>query len=102
MPEQIPQSPLPPIEDETLISRSTAFLVASIHDEVLMMDVERDCYYGLDDIGSDIWRRLESPCRFGAIADGLAADYDADRAVIAEDVRRLLTDMAAHGVVTLA
>ena len=85
-----------------MISRGTAFLVASVHDEVLMMDIERDCYYGLDDIGSDIWRRLESPCRFGAIVDGLTADYDADRAVIAEDLRGLLTVMAARGVVTLA
>jgi hypothetical protein len=102
MPERIRNTPLPPIGDGTLISRSTALLVASVHDEILMMDVERDCYYGLDDIGGDIWRRLELPCRFGAIIDGLAADYDADRAVIAEDLRRLLTEMAARGVVTLA
>lgn len=101
MAERSPKIPLPLIEDGTLISRSPALLVASVHDEVLMMDVERDCYYGLDDIGSDIWRRLESPCRFGAMIDALAADYDADRAVIAEDLRGLLTEMAACGVVTL-
>jgi hypothetical protein len=29
----------------------------------------------------------------------LVADYDADRSVIADDVRKLLLDMAAHDVV---
>jgi hypothetical protein len=45
---------------------------------------------------------LEAPCTFGALVDGLTADYDADRTVIANDVRNLLSEMAAHNVVTLA
>lgn len=102
MPEHIPETPLPPIDDGTLISRSTELLVAPVRDELLMMDIDRDCYYGLDDIGSDIWRRLESPCRFGALIDGLAADYAAEHAVIAADLRPLLADMAARGMVSLA
>jgi hypothetical protein len=63
-----------------------------------MMTVDTGYYYGLDDIGSEIWQRLETPRKFSELVDSLVADYDADRAVIAEDVRMLLTDMAAHGV----
>jgi hypothetical protein len=90
-----------PIDSQTLISRSTGLLVAPVHDETVMMAIESGNYYGLDDIGSEIWRRLESPSTFAALVDGLAADYDADRAVIAEDVRKLLAVMAEHHVVTL-
>jgi len=90
-----------PISDDTLITRSTGLLAAAVHDETVMMDVESGCYYGLDDIGSVIWQRLEAPCQFGKLVDGLVADYDADRAVIAEDVRKLLSIMAEHRVVTL-
>jgi len=89
------------ISDDTLITRNTGLLAAAVHDETVMMDIESGRYYGLDDIGSVIWRRLEAPCRFVKLIDGLVADYEADRAVIAGDVRKLLSIMAENKVVTL-
>ena len=96
-----PVSPVP-INTQTEISRNQSLLVAQVGDEIVMMDVESGHYYGLDDIGSDIWRRLESPSSFADLIVGLSADYDAEPAIIAEDVRLLITKMAAQGVVTLA
>jgi hypothetical protein len=90
------------IDEQTTISRSNSLLVAGVRDETVMMDTESGHYYGLDDIGSEIWRRLEKPATFGALVDSLAADYDADRAAIAADVRALLAQMARHDVVTLS
>jgi len=89
------------ISDDTLITRNTGLLAAAVQDETVMMDIESGRYYGLDDIGSAIWQRLEAPCRFGTLIDGLVAEYDADRAVIAGDVRKLLSIMAEHKVVVL-
>jgi coenzyme PQQ synthesis protein D (PqqD) len=89
------------ISDDTLITRNTGLLAAAVQDETVMMDIESGRYYGLDDIGSVIWRRLEAPCRFGTLVDSLVADYEADRAVIAGDVRKLLSIMAENKVVTL-
>ena len=90
------------ISDDTLITRNTGLLATAVQDETVMMDIESGRYYGLDDIGSAIWQRLEAPCRFGTLIDGLVAEYDADRAVIAGDVRKLLSIMAEHKVVTLS
>lgn len=90
------------IDDQTLVSRTSTLLVAPVHDETVMMDIEKGHYYGLDDIGSEIWRRLEAPRRFGELVDSLVADFEADRAVIAQDVRAFLSIMAEHKVVTLA
>jgi hypothetical protein len=100
----MPEAPLPPvpINDQTLISRSDSLLVAGVQDETVMMDIQSGHYYGLDDIGSDIWKRLETPCRFGDLVDALIADYDADRLVIARDVAQLVTLMASNKVVTLS
>jgi hypothetical protein len=91
----------PPIGETTLIHRTNTVLTAAVGKEIVMMDIDSGRYLGLDDIGSVIWQRLETPCTFGALVDGLVAEYDADRAVIAEDVRKLLADMAAHKVVAL-
>jgi hypothetical protein len=90
----------PELTEQTTIHRNPKLMTASVHDETVMMDIDGGQYYGLDDIGTVIWQRLESPQSFGALVDGLASEYEADRAVIAADVARLLTLMAERKVVT--
>jgi hypothetical protein len=85
----------------TLISRSPSVLTAEVDGEIVMMSIEQGRYFGLDDIGSDIWKRIEPPCSFAALVDALAADYEADRATIAADVQALLDRMADQDVVKL-
>jgi len=89
------------IADATVISRSPSVLTAEVDGEIVMMSIEQGRYFGLDDIGSDIWKRLEPPCSFADLIDKLVAVYDADRARIAADVRALLGRMAAQDVVKL-
>jgi Coenzyme PQQ synthesis protein D (PqqD) len=89
------------IGDATVISRSPSVLTAAVDNEIVMMSIEQGRYYGLDDIGSDIWRRIEPPCSFAQLIDGLVADYDADRATIAADVEIMLGRMAEQDVVRL-
>jgi hypothetical protein len=86
----------------TLISRSPSVLTAEVDGEIVMMSIERGRYFGLDDIGSDIWKRIEPPCSFASLIDALAADYEADRATIAADVQTLLGRMVEQDVVRLA
>ena len=90
------------IADKTMISRSPSVLVAEVDGEIVMMSIEKGRYYGLDDIGSDIWKRIEQPCSFAALIEGLAADYDADRGTIKADVTAMLTQMVEQDVVRLA
>ena len=90
------------IADTTVISRSPSVLTAEVDGEIVMMSIEQGRYFGLDDIGSDIWKRIEQPCSFASLIDRLAADYDADRATIAADIHALLGRMAAQDVVKFA
>jgi hypothetical protein len=92
----------PAVGNATVISRSPSVLTAEVDGEVVMMSIEQGRYYGLDDIGTDIWKRLDTPCSFAELIDRLAVDYDADRATIASDVRDLLGRMAGQDVVRLA
>ncbi len=84
-----------------MIARCASLLTAEVDGEIVMVNVEHGQYYGLDDIGSDIWERIEPACSFAALTDSLSADYEADRETIAADVRALLERMAAQEVVRL-
>ena len=90
------------IGDAIMISRSPSVVTAEVDGEIVMMSIEQGRYFGLDDIGSDIWKRIEPPCSFATLVDGLAADYEADRATIAADVQSLLGRMVEQDVVRLA
>jgi hypothetical protein len=101
MSDQNSSQPTGTIADATIISRSPSILTAEVNGEVAMMSIELGCYFGLDYIGSDIWKGIEPPCSFSTLIDSLAADYEADRAIIVIDVQRLLSNMAKHDVVRL-
>lgn len=102
MPKMYAGKPAAAIADTTLLSRSPTVITAQVLGEIVMMSIERSSYFALDDIGSDIWRRIESPCAFADLVDRLATDYDADRATIAADVKALLDRMVECDVVRLA
>ena len=90
------------IGDATMISRSPSVVTAEVDGEIVMMSIEQGRYFGLDDIGSEIWKRIEPPCSFATLIDGLDAEYEADRATIAADVQSLLGRMVEQDVVRLA
>ena len=102
MPDQNSPPPSAAIADATVISRSPSVVTAEVDGEIVMMSIEQGRYFGLDDIGSDIWKRIEPPCSFATLVDGLAADYEADRATIAADVQILLGRLVEQDVVRLA
>lgn len=99
--ERIGDRAAPAVEAPTLVTRSPSVVATAEGDTTLMMHLDHGRYFTLDAIGGEVWRRIETPCTFGALVDGLAADYDAQRPEIARDVAGLLGTMAAAGVVTL-
>lgn len=83
---------------DSILCRSTGPLSAEVDGEVVLMSIDQGNYYGLNDIGSDIWRRLEQPVRVADLVAGLAADYAGDPAVIEHDVVELLAKLLDNGL----
>jgi len=89
----------PAIHAATRIRRGSGVVTAEVDGEVVMMSVEQGLYYGLDDIGSDIWRRLEQPVEVGVLLDALSESYDADRSTIERDTLKLLDQLLQQRVI---
>lgn len=84
------------------LRRVPGLLAADVDGEVVMMDVEKGVYYGLDAIGSDVWKRLEAPISAAELAAELAKDYDADVATIEADVLALFNRLVEQGLAEVA
>jgi len=90
------------ITEATIVSRSRSVLASELHGETVMMNIANGGYFGLDDVGSEVWRRIEPPCTFATLVEQLAADYGESTAVVASDVRLLLARMSEKDAVILA
>ena len=76
-------------------------IAATVDREVVILSVQRGSYYGLDDIGSEIWQGMEKPVSVDSLCAKLAAKYDADHEIIARDVMTLLEKLAGEGLITV-
>jgi hypothetical protein len=92
----------PRIVDATVVARDPSVPTVPLDDGILMMSIGQGRYFSLDEIGREIWQRIEEPCRLDDLLDRLGENYDAPREVIANDVRAWIGRLAAAELIRLS
>jgi Coenzyme PQQ synthesis protein D (PqqD) len=82
--------------------RAPRVLAACVEDEVVALDVERGVCFGLDGVGSRIWRLLEAPNTARSLCEVLVGIYEVDPETCEREVLGLLQDLADEGLVVEA
>lgn len=67
------------LELQMRVRRNTDVLDTEIDDRTVMMDIERDSYFGLNQTGTRIWALLAEPMVIGDLCDRLAVEFDVPR-----------------------
>lgn len=88
-----------PIATDTVFTQAVGLMSNQVENEVVMMHFDRGQYFGLDEIGADIWNRLAQPMAVADLCAGLVADYEVDLETCQTDVFDLLAHMEAEGLV---
>lgn len=69
--------------------------------EVVILDLNAGVYYGLDPVGARVWELLQQPKKVSDIAAAIVAEYEVDPAQCEHDIRTLLEELAAKGLITV-
>ncbi|MFW6352516.1 MAG: lasso peptide biosynthesis PqqD family chaperone [Bacteroidota bacterium] len=77
----------------SIIQRKTELLCSKMDEEVVMMNIDKGEYYGLDEIGSRIWQILEKPVHFNDIIQTLTDEYDVEETTCRDDVTAFLKEL---------
>lgn len=94
--------PTPPKLDSSMRVRHAAVVLsAEVAGTLVFMSVEKGCYLGLDEIGTDVWNRLKETTCIADLVISLVDEYDADSTTIEREVLDLLNRMAAHGLLEI-
>lgn len=76
-------------------------IAAEVDGEVVMLSERAGAYFGLDDIGSEIWKLIAQPRRVSDLCHLLAQYYDADGETLTRDVTSFLDELLARRLVRL-
>lgn len=89
------------LDRTTRVRRTTEVLATEVDGEMVMMDIDKGLYFGLDPVGTAVWKRLDEPTTAAELVDGLVLEYDADAATIERDVLALLTSLTEQGLLEI-
>lgn len=90
------------IDRSSVVACRPDVLSTVVDDETVLLDVESGKYFGLDAVGSDIWRGLKNPVKVEDLLATLVREYEGDRVVIEKDAMDLIDRLAASGLVRIA
>ena len=87
---------------ETMIARSDTALSTEVDGEAVLIGIETGRYYGLDAIGTAIWKGIEQPCRLDALCARLIEDFEGDPAVIEQETRTFVAQLVERDLARAA
>jgi hypothetical protein len=92
-------------DDNIMTKRASAppaVLLRELDGESVLLNLDSERYYGLDEVGTRIWKAVTSSGTIGAAYEALAAEYDVTPDLLAADMRALLKDLVAHGLLAVS
>ena len=76
---------------------STAF-----GDEVIILGLDDNMYFGLSDTGARVWELVQSPRTVAEILDTIVSEYDVDHQRARADLDALLGDLLSRGLIAVS
>jgi Coenzyme PQQ synthesis protein D (PqqD) len=83
----------------TVVKRSNGFVEAEIDNEVVALSIEQGTCYGLNRVGSRIWKLLATPAQIGDVCATLLFEYNVDPNTCERQVLDLLEELRAEGLI---
>jgi len=69
--------------------------------ETVLLDLESENYFGLDEVGTRIWQLIKETNDLKAIYDTLLTEYDVKEERLQQDLDTLLSEISGLGLITL-
>ena len=66
--------------------------------ETVLLNLDTGIYFGLDAVGTAIWRAIQAHGQLHEAAAAVEREYDVDPAVLRTDLLRLISQMLAKGL----
>jgi hypothetical protein len=74
-------------------------LLQQVGEESVLLNLEKECYFGLDPVGTRMWEALTKADTVEAACQQLLSVYDVDEQRLRQDLEKLLEQLVENGLV---
>jgi hypothetical protein len=85
---------------EPVYRRVAQLMEAKLGDELVALDPNAGECFGFNSVATSVWRELQEPKSFDQLRDTLLDEYEVEPAQCEQELRELLNDLSAKGLVT--
>lgn len=90
------------LDSGLIITKSDTFLEAEMGEELVMMSMENNAYYGFDKIGKIIWEMLKEPISIQTLLDRLTERYDVSEQQCLDDITPFLEKLRDENLIDIS
>lgn len=76
-------------------------LCQQLEEEAVLLDLETECYFGLDEVGARMWVLATSSATIQEAYDALVQEYEVEPEVLRRDLIELVGELHDAGLVVL-
>ncbi len=87
------------VRSDAVVRRAAGQVSCPLRDEVAILNLTNDTYYGLDPIGSRIWDLIAAPRPVSEVRDALLAEYEVSPERCEQDLRRFIAELHGAGLI---
>jgi hypothetical protein len=84
-----------------IVTPSPEVLVQELDGEAVLLNLESERYFGLDDVGTRLWQHLLEHRRLERVCEEMQKEYDVDESTLRADVLGLVDELIAAGIVSV-
>ena len=92
---------MPPIDLDTKVIAARDVLSAELGDEISLLNVKSGTYFTLNPVGASVWRQIQVATSLNRIKAKILADYNVADQRAESDLRQLVTELEASGLIEL-
>jgi len=83
------------------IALSSDVISQEVSGETVLLDLESENYFGLDEVGTRIWQLIKETNDLKAIYEILLSEYEVTEERLQQDLSTLLIEIEGLGLITL-
>jgi hypothetical protein len=87
------------LSPDTYLVATPGHLSCELDADTVILHLDSGLYYGLNEVGTTIWRLLQQPRRIHDLCDAIVAEYDVNRDTCERDLEAVLQRMREAGLV---
>ena len=80
---------------------SSEVLSQEVDGETVILDLESESYFGLDEVGTRIWQLLNEGSNLQTVFDILLGEYDVDEKQLEKDIQDHVALLVEAGLISL-